>query len=222
MPTFYAVKLNTARNLLLGLPEPLAMSLARDQVSARLQALKADVPEQAVSRYRAISPPMAAVIPEFQEIVDEIELSYVLGLFFSAAAAACVSIERLLNLARIRLYPHHPASKHLHGKGPFNSWHPNISALETWGYLTPELAAELRYVYDHIRNPYLHSGGIISVEKDAKRAIDAAYQTITVFLGFPKDLFTIGAGIECHNTSDPRFEVFYKAALQSSPENGVV
>jgi hypothetical protein len=42
-----------------------------------------------------------------------VERAYVRGDLFSAVSASCVSIERLLNLARIRLHEHHQKIKEL-------------------------------------------------------------------------------------------------------------
>jgi hypothetical protein len=62
--------------------------------------------EEAIMRFLEIEPPIAAITPEFQDIVDEIEDTCVAGQFFAAISASCVSIERVLNLARIELHPH--------------------------------------------------------------------------------------------------------------------
>jgi hypothetical protein len=40
-----------------------------------------------------------------------------------------------------------------------------------------------------IRNRYLHSGPITNMADDARRAVKAAYKLLTIFLGFPPDLF---------------------------------
>lgn len=90
------------------------------------------VSDQMVERYLQLSPPIAAVIPEFQRIIDEIERTYVIGAFFATVSASCVTTERLLNMARIELHQYHPKIKSLWDKGPSNSWDENIDALATW------------------------------------------------------------------------------------------
>jgi hypothetical protein len=223
----FEVNLNTARNGLRGLEGDALMAEARR--SAKLCAVRgaavlplsdADVPDNLVSddavrRYLEIEPPVAAVIPEFQAIVDEIEDAYVGGLYFAALSAACVSLERLLNLARIELHPFHPSekTKRLWGKGPSNGWDVNIDALALWGYLDQAFADELKGVYEDIRNRYLHTGPIGDMKTDALRAIGAAYRLLKIFLGFPEDLFRFAAGIECLNPKDPRFKAFYEKRL---------
>ncbi len=172
-----------------------------------------DVPDQLVSddmveRYMALSPPIAAVIPQFQTIINEIERSYVLGLFFSALSASCVAIERQLNLARMKLHSYHPKIKELWGKGASNSWEENIEALRQWGYLDDAFAGELTDLYRNVRCPHLHSGAIGEEAADALRAATAAYKLLGVFLGFPPDLFKFTSQIECLNPSDPRFLAF--------------
>jgi hypothetical protein len=165
-----------------------------------------------VERYLALVPPKAAVIPEFQTIINEIERAYVLGMFFSAVSASCVSIERMLNLARIELNIHHPKKiKKLWRKGPSNDWDENIEALEAWGYLDREFAAELASLYKDVRCQYLHSGEIKDLPADALRSARAAYRVIDTFLGFHEQLFCFTDGrIQCLDETDPRFVAFYK------------
>ena len=176
------------------------------------------VSDEMVERYRALSPPIAAVIPEFQTIINEIERAYVLGLFFSALSAACVAIERLLNFARIELHPHHAKIKALWGKGASNSWEENVDALAQWGYLDDSFATELKELYRDVRCRYLHSGVIGNMSADALRSATVAYKLLVTFLGFPEDLFRFTSQIECLNTSDPRFVVFYKPHLRTEPD----
>jgi hypothetical protein len=171
------------------------------------------VSESMVRRFIEIEPPMAAVIPDFQRIVNEIERSYVLGSFFSALSSACVSSERLLNLTRIKLHPHLPKIKKLWNKGALDSWEPNINALEYWGYVDATLASELRAVYREIRCPYLHSGDITNLEADAVRTVKASYKLLSTMLGFPSDLFRIAGEIQCLNENDPRFVELYRPHL---------
>jgi hypothetical protein len=163
-----------------------------------------------VDRYFAIEPPVMRGTTEFDVIVEEIERAYVLGLFFSALSGAVVTIERMLNTARIRLHEHaSPKVKDLWNKDSTNDWRPNIDALVSWKYLSGELAAELPQVYE-IRCRYLHSGSIATVEADSLRAIKAAYRLLNEFIGFPPRLFKMGTfGVECLNPNDPLVRVFY-------------
>jgi hypothetical protein len=174
------------------------------------------VSESMIDRYLEVTPPVLAVIPEFQEIVKEIERSYVRGDLFSALSAACVSLERLLNLARIKLHKHHPRINPLWTKGPSDKWDGNIDALNRWGYLETDFARELKSVYKDIRCKYLHSGPIRNLRKDCLRSVNAAYRLVSIFLGFPADLFRLTHAIECKNTSDPRFIEFYAPELRSA------
>jgi hypothetical protein len=171
-----------------------------------------------VKRYLEISPPLASVIPEFQLIINEIERSYVLGMLFSAVSASCVTIERLLNLARIHLHKHHPVIKALWNKGASNEWYENIDALHTWSYFDEDFAKELKWIYKNIRCKYLHSGSITDLEGDALKSIQAAYQLLKIFLGFPESLFRIASSIECLNENDPRFIEFYRPQLHSDEQ----
>lgn len=172
-------------------------------------------------RFLELEPPIAAVIPEFQAIIDEIEASYVGGLYFAAVSAGCVSIERLLNLARMQLHPYHRKIKQLWGKGPSNAWAENIDALLSWGYVDAAFAAELKGIYTDVRNRYLHSGAIADTQADALRATKAAYKLLAMFLGFPADLFRITSGIECLNPGDPRFKAFYEKRVVQEPGPGI-
>ena len=175
------------------------------------------VSEDMVDRYLALIPPIFAVIPEFQSVINEIERAYVRGLYFSAVSSGCVAIERMLNLARIELHHHHPKIKELWGKGASNSWGPNIDALLKWGYLDERFAAELSTLYEEVRNAYLHSSPLGDLEANALRTANAAYKLIGIFLGFPPDLFRFNNGqLECTNNADPRFVVFYQPHLRDA------
>ncbi len=173
------------------------------------------VTDSMVARYLELRPPQFRVTAAFDPIIEEIERTFVLGQYFSALAASVVTIERMLNDARMRLHEHsNRRLKHLWKKGPHNAWPVNIKALKQWGYLQEDLASELTVAYE-IRCRYLHSGSIDSLHDDARRCVKTAFALLTEFLGFPVRLFRIGSQIECLNTSDPLFEVFYKPALSS-------
>jgi hypothetical protein len=74
------------------------------------------VSKQIAQRFLDVEPPIFMVMPEYDQIIREIEKTYVLGLDFCALASACVAIERTLNLARIKLHKHHPKLKdHIRG-----------------------------------------------------------------------------------------------------------
>lgn len=107
------------------------------------------VNEPMVDRFFAIEPPNLRSTTEFDTIIEEIERTYVLGLYFSALAASVVVIERLLNTARIELHQFvSEKKKELWDKGPTNSWQPNIDALAEWKYVSTELAKELTELYE--------------------------------------------------------------------------
>src|SRR5215203_2655317 len=123
---------------------------------------------------------MASIAPEFQLVIDEIEKSYVRGMFFSTVAASCVAMERMLNLARIKLHSYHPKIKKLWGKEATDSWEPNIDALQHWKYVDDPFAAELRNLYKNVRCGYLHSAFIAQPQADAIRSASAAYKLIGI------------------------------------------
>jgi hypothetical protein len=171
------------------------------------------VTESMVDRFVAIDPPVFRVPSNFDAVIEEIERTYVIGLLFSSLSAAVVTIERVLNEARIRLHEHvKPIIKELWQKGPLNEWEGNIAALEKWGYLPAGLPEELRALYS-IRCQYLHSGEITSLGADALRAVNAAYDLLRALIGFPTTLFEYGASIRCLDEEDPLFRVFYAEHL---------
>lgn len=175
----------------------------------------ADVPrylvtDAMVDRYLSIEPPRFRATTDYDSIIESIEHSYVLGLYFSALSSAVVTMERLLNIARIELHKEVPTKiGKLWGKGPLNEWEGNIEALESWGYLVPDLATELRRLFG-VRCQYLHSGDISSLQVDVLAAIKGAYALIGCLIGFPPHLFTCADGkIVCLNPADPLVKVFY-------------
>lgn len=54
-----------------------------------------------VERFLEIEPPQVRGTVEFDPIIEEIERSYVMGLVFSALSASVITIERMLNTARM-------------------------------------------------------------------------------------------------------------------------
>jgi hypothetical protein len=226
MAYFYPVKINTTRNLIASKPPESRVAEARGYAKIVLvpfelhgQASLDEIPDDLVTedmaqRYLEIHPPWAAVVPEFQRVIEEIETSYVVGNFFSAIAASCGAIERMLNVARIRLHKHHKKIKELWSRGPINDWAPNVAALKQWGYLSEEFAGELVGVYRDVRCKYLHSGELRDLDNDALRSVRASYELLSIFIGFPSDLFTIADGaFRCVNLRDPRYIEFYRSRL---------
>ena len=223
------VFLNCTRNAILGRPPVFRKAGAMKEVkmfvvpkALREGIFERDISDKLVSeemaeRYLEINPPVFSLIPDYQSIIEEIEQSYVIGNDFSALSASCVVIERLLNQARIDLHKHHKdmVIKELWGKGPTNEWYPNIDALKKWGYFKDTFATELSDIYREVRCRYLHCGEIQNLRKDALRAITAAYSLMTIFIGFPEDLFSwMGGAPTCKNEADPRFLEFYKLYMQ--------
>jgi hypothetical protein len=218
------VFINTGRNRVLAMPVAVRKAAAMEEVKMLLvpQALRRaiwdrEIPlslvsEEMAERYLDITPPVLyLLVPDLHSVIQEIEQSYVIGNDFSAASASCVVIERLLNRARIDLHEHHKVIKELWGKGATDGWGQNIKALREWNYLDDSFASELSSIYHDIRCTYLHSGPIKSLREDARRAVNAAYKLMTMFIGFPEDLFElVGGGPKCKNENDPRFLKFYK------------
>jgi hypothetical protein len=172
-----------------------------------------------IDRFLAIEPPPMRGTVEFDSIIEEIERSYVMGLFFSALSASVVTIERMLNTARIQLHEHSaPKLPKLWGKGSTNEWQPNIDALATWKYISAELAEELTDLYA-VRCQYLHTGDISTVRDDSLRAVRAAYRLLNELIGFPPRLFRHGnGGIECIDPNDAVARIFY--AVQDEAAKG--
>jgi hypothetical protein len=223
------VFLNCSRNALLAMPPAVQKVEAMREVKTFLvpRVLKREilcdgipdvlVNEEMAERYLEITPPVFSLVPDFQSVILEIEQSYVIGNDFSALSASCVAIERLLNQARIALHKHHKdrAIRKLWNRGPTNDWQPNIDALKDWGYLDDALASELSALYRDIRCRYLHCGAIQSLRQDARRSAAAAYKLMTIFIGFPDDLFGwTGRCLACKNEADPRFVEFYKPYIK--------
>lgn len=227
MAQHFIVEINATRNSALALPPERRREEARRNVKLFLVPADASqavydrmipdylVSESMIDRYLEITPPVLSIIPDFQEITKEIERAYVRGDLFSALSAACVSMERLLNLARIKLHKHHARIKSLWAKGPIDEWRKNIDALRRWGYLEEAFADELQAIFKDVRCKYLHSAPVADLRRDALRSVNAAYRLLSIFLGFPADIFRLSDGIEGTNTSDPRFIEFYLPELRT-------
>jgi len=232
---FYRVNLNTTRGGLQSIADlAFRNSECRRTIKFFLSPADSAVPisdsmvpdflvtDSMIHRYLSIEPPQFRIISEFDAIIDEIERNYVVGRFFSALSASVVTIERLLNKARIELHQHvSPKIKSLWGKGPSNAWDENIDALLQWKYIDNNLAGELRNLFQ-IRCEYLHSGLINNLRTDALEGVRGAYALLKALIGFPAHLFTITGGtrngISCHDTADPLFQVFYAPSLTNSSQ----
>lgn len=227
MAKLIPVFLNCTRNAILAMPPAVRKAKAMREVKMFVvpKALRSgifdnDIPDKLVSeemaeRYLEINPPVFSLIPDYQLVINEIEQSYVIGNDFSALSASCAVIERLLNQARIALHKHNKVIKKLWDKGPTNERYPNIDALKEWDYLDDAFASELSNMYREVRCRYLHCGEIQSLRNDARRAVEAAYRLMKIFIGFPEDLFSWVGGVpSCKNENDPRFIEFYKPYWQ--------
>jgi hypothetical protein len=227
MARLIPIFLKCGRNAVLAMPPVLRKAVAMNEVKMFIvpKALRQGISDRDISdklvseemaeRYLEVTPPMFSLIPDYQLIINEIDQSYVIGNDFSALSASCVVIERLLNQARIALHKHHKVIKKLWDKGPSNEWYPNIDALKEWGYLDDDFATELSDIYREVRCRYLHCGEIHNMRQDTLRVITAAYKLMTIFLGFPEDLFSWTGGTPtCKNENDPRFLEFYKPYIQ--------
>ncbi len=224
------VFINCIRNPILAMPAALQKRAAMREAKMFVvpKALRSgifvdsEVSDKLVSdemgeRFLEITPPVFRLIPDFDLVINEIEQSYVIGNDFSALSASCVVIEGLLNKARIDLHKHHKPIKRLWKKGPINDWLPNIDALKVWGYLDDAFASELSDVYRNIRCTYLHCGPLQCLRQHARRVIAAAYKLMTIFIGFPEDLFSWqNGGPVCKNEAEPRFLEFYKPYWQDT------
>jgi hypothetical protein len=184
------------------------------------------VSDSMVERFLSVEPPLMRSILEFDTIIKEIERAYVLGAFVSAVSNSVVTIERLLNVARIELHHHaSPKIKKLWGKGPSNAWQENIDALLQWGFIGDDLAKELSALYE-IRCQYLHSSSLANLEADALRCVRGAYAFLKQIIGFPDHLFAMNNGaIECLDMNSPLFKVFYAPSIieeggNTEPEPG--
>jgi hypothetical protein len=233
MAKIMKIFLNCGRNAILSMPPGLqkveAMREVKMFVVPRIlghEIFDINIPDVLVSdqmaeRYLEIIPPVFSLIPDYQEIIQEIEQSYVIGNDFSALSASCVVIERLLNQARIDLHKHHKdkAIKKLWNKDPTNEGSPNIDALRKWGYLDDAFALELSAIYRDIRCRYLHSTPIQGLRNDARRTVAAAYKLMTIFIAFPADLFSwVEGSPACKNEADLRFLESYEPYVQDESQ----
>ena len=98
------IHLNATRSGLDGLPEDRRRQeaarsvrmfvLPRHPQFAMFDSMVPDilVTENMIDRFLQLDPPLASIIPEFQGIINEIEYSYVVGVFFATVSASCVTV----------------------------------------------------------------------------------------------------------------------------------
>jgi hypothetical protein len=225
---YYNIRINFTRNSVRHIPD-VGVKRARARLLVKFflappdssqvitEATVADelVTDSMIDRYLVIEPPQTLVMPEFDTIVNEIERAYVFGFYFSALSAACVSIERTLNLLRINLHPFHPGTAaEIEGLGPIDNWKKNIDALTQWGYLQEDDSTALLRKQYFIRSKYLHNGRLNELPADTLTSINVAYDLLKKTLAFPDSLFAFSdGGIRCKDPSHPLFVAFYKPII---------
>jgi hypothetical protein len=233
VPSYYNIRINFTRNSVRHIPH-VGVKRARARLLVKFFLAPPDsshviteetiadelVTDSMIDRYLVIEPPQTLVMPEFDTIVNEIERTYVFGFYFSALSAACVSIERTLNLLRINLHPFHPGTAaEIEGLGPIDNWKKNIDALVQWGYLQEDDSTALLRKQYFIRSKYLHSGSLNELPAHTLTSINVAYDLLKKTLAFPDSLFTLSnGGIRCKDPAHPLFLAFYKPIIVTTPD----
>lgn len=136
MQMFMKCLINTTRNACKIGDELHRRSEARNFVGLLLS--NGVVSDPMIDRFLELEPLEIRGTTEFDLIIEEIEKTYVLGAFFSTVSASMVTIERMLNMARIELHKLvQPGMRirRLWAKKATNDWRQNIDALNQWKYL---------------------------------------------------------------------------------------
>lgn len=153
----------------------------------------ADIQEK-LKRYLSFKPPSLRVIPQYHDLLQEIEDSYVYGLYYPTLTSACCLGERIFNMLIIRLRHYYKKSKHykhIYNKESFDDWKKSIDILWDWKVITSK---DIRTKYRKlasIRHNVIHFNRLKDIEVKALDVLAIVYDITTYFfaVGHREDIY---------------------------------
>lgn len=134
--------------------------------------------EEKLKRYLSFKPPPLRIITEYHDLLQEIEDSYIYGLYYPTLTSSCCLGERIFNILILKLkdyYKENQYYKHIYQKESFDNWDKAIEILGDWKVITPE---DIKIKYKElaeIRQCVIHFNKLDDVEKKALEALKIIY-----------------------------------------------
>ncbi|MFH1339176.1 MAG: hypothetical protein ABIH40_04990 [Candidatus Omnitrophota bacterium] len=150
--------------------------------------------EEKFRRYISFKPPSLRIITEYHDLLQEIEDSYVYGLYYPSLTSACCLGERIFNILILKLRDYYKRSehyKHVYQKESFNDWSKSIEILCDWNVINSE---QIRNKYEElrdIRHGVIHFNKLEDIEVKAIIALRIIYDITAYFfaVGNRKDIY---------------------------------
>ena len=150
--------------------------------------------ENKYKRYISFRPPSLRVIMEYHALLQEIEDSYVDGLYYPSLTSACCLGERIFNILILRLRDYYKTSehyKHIYQKESFNDRTKSIEILCDWKVINSD---DIKTKYEElqkIRHGVIHFNKLEDIEVKAINALRIIYDITTYFfaVGSRKDIY---------------------------------
>jgi len=150
--------------------------------------------EEKLERYLSFRPPPFRIITQYHDLLQEIEDSYVYGLYYPTLTSSCCLGERIFNILIIRLRDYYKTTKHykhVYQKDSFDDWDKSIEILCDWKVIT---SADVKTKYKKlakIRHNVIHFNRLEDIETKALDALTIIYGITTYFfaIGHRKDIY---------------------------------
>lgn len=150
--------------------------------------------ENKYKRYISFRPPSFRMITEYHELLQEIEDSYVYGLYYPSLTSACCLGERIFNILILKLRGYYKKSKYykqIYNKESFNDWTKAIEILCDWNVID---SADIKAKYEElqeIRHGVIHFNKLGDIEGKAINALKIIYDITAYFfaVGSRKDIY---------------------------------
>lgn len=140
--------------------------------------------EEKFKRYMSFKPPSLRVITEYHDLLQEIEDSFVYGLYYPALTSSCCLGERIFNILILRLRDYYKTSehyKHIYRKDSFDDWSRSVKILCDWKVITSD-DIKMKYAeLEGIRHEVIHFNKLEDIEAKAINALKIIYDITTYF-----------------------------------------
>jgi len=150
--------------------------------------------EQKIKRYLSFRPPSLRIITEYHNLLQEIEDSYIYGLYYSTVTSSCCLGERIFNILILKLKNYYKESecyKHIYAKESFDNWDKSIKMLWDWKVITSEDAMIKYKKLTAIRHGFIHFSKLEDIEQKALETLRIIYDITTYFfaIGYRQDIY---------------------------------
>mgnify|MGYP001599004465 FL=1 len=142
----------------------------------------------------SFKPPPLRVITEYHDLLQEIEDSFMYGLYYPALTSSCCLGERIFNILILRLRDYYKTSEHykrIYRKESFDDWSKSVGILWDWRVIASD---DIKIKYEElksIRHEVIHFNKLEDIEAKALNALRIIYDITTYFfaVGHRDDIY---------------------------------